>query len=128
MGDVVVQRARQGRPYKFVFKRKIYLRQFDEDSEDEMFSRLVYLQAADEVIRGNVPLAVEDTVVDLTAKAVAVDLGEDFPTDVDSLLEAEVMEYVPEPWRPKYSEEEWAGKVLLWWRQSGISTDGYSTC
>jgi len=112
MGDVVVQRARQGRPYKFVFKRKIYLRQFDEASDDEMFSRLVYLQAADEVIQGNVPLAIEDTVVDLTAKSVAVDLGEDFPTDVDALLEAEVMEYVPVPWRAKYSEEQWAAKVL----------------
>ena len=95
MGDVVVQKARQGRPYKFVFKRK--LRNLDESSEDEMFNRLIYLQAADEVITGNVPVSSLDSVVDLTAKSVAVDLGEDFPTDADGLVDAEVMEYVPVP-------------------------------
>ena len=112
MGDVVVQKARQGRPYKFVFKRKIYLRNLDESSEDEMFNRLIYLQAADEVITGNVPVSSLDSVVDLTAKSVAVDLGEDFPTDADGLVDAEVMEYVPMPWRHKFSDQQWAEKVL----------------
>ena len=45
MGDVCVQKARQGRAYKFVFKRKIYLPAQNGPSEDQMFSRLVYLQA-----------------------------------------------------------------------------------
>jgi hypothetical protein len=112
MGDVCVQKARQGRAYKFVFKRKIFLRDRDEESEDEMFNRLVYLQAADEVITGNIPVTDEATVVDLTAKAVAVDLADEFPDNPDELLEAEVMEYVPVPWRAKYSDDQWANMIL----------------
>ena len=50
MGDVIVQKARQKRPFKFVFKRKIFLPSQNGPSEDEMFSRLTYLQAEDELI------------------------------------------------------------------------------
>jgi hypothetical protein len=44
MGDVIVQKARQKRDFKFVFKRKIFLPSHNEPSEDNMFARLVYLQ------------------------------------------------------------------------------------
>jgi hypothetical protein len=44
MGDVIVQKARQKREFKFVFKRKIFLPSHNVPSEDNMFSRLVYLQ------------------------------------------------------------------------------------
>lgn len=44
MGDVIVQKARQRRDFKFVFKRKIFLPSHNSVSEDNMFSRLVYLQ------------------------------------------------------------------------------------
>jgi hypothetical protein len=44
MGDVIVQKARQKREFKFVFKRKIFLPSHNQTSEDNMFSRLVYLQ------------------------------------------------------------------------------------
>jgi len=44
MGDVIVQKARQKRDFKFVFKRKIFLPSHNQASEDNMFSRLVYLQ------------------------------------------------------------------------------------
>ncbi len=54
MGDVVVQKARQNRNHKFVFKRKIFLKNKDPKSEDEMFNRLIYLEAADEVINHSV--------------------------------------------------------------------------
>jgi hypothetical protein len=112
MGDVVVQKARQGRAYKFVFKRKIMIRNNEEDSEDEMFNRLMYLQAADEVIVGNIPVADEERVIELTHLALAIDLGEEFPDNADELLDAEMMEYVPVGWREKYGDEEWAAKIL----------------
>jgi len=122
MGDVCVQKARQGRAYKFVFKRKIYLRNIDEESEDEMFNRLVYLQAADEVITGNIPVTDEEEVITITAKALAIDLADEFPEDADGLVEAEMMEYVPVPWRSKYSDDEWA-KLILAKRSSVIDQD-----
>jgi hypothetical protein len=44
MGDVVTLKVRQNQPFKFVFKRKIYLRHLDEPGDDPMYERLVYLQ------------------------------------------------------------------------------------
>ena len=44
MGDVVTVKVRQNQPFKFVFKRKIFLKNLDAPSEDRMFERLVYLQ------------------------------------------------------------------------------------
>lgn len=45
MGDVVTIKVRQNQPFKFVFKRKIFLKSNDPPSDDPMFERLVYLQA-----------------------------------------------------------------------------------
>ena len=83
MGDVVTRKVRQNQPFKFVFKRKIYLKNMDGPSDDPMFERLVYLQAVDEVILGNIPIASEEEVAKLVAQALAVDFMEDFPDDPD---------------------------------------------
>jgi hypothetical protein len=45
MGDVVTLKVRQNQAFKFVFKRKIFLKAADDPSDDVMFERLVYLQA-----------------------------------------------------------------------------------
>jgi len=111
MGDVCVQKARQGRAYKFVFKRKIFIKEEDLSSDDEMFNRLIYLPA-DEVIIGNIPVADENVIMRLVAGSIAVDLADEFPDQGDDLLEAECIEYVPVPWRAKYGESEWADKIL----------------
>merc|ERR1711871_983440 len=104
--------VRQGQAFKFVFKRKIYLRALDEPSDDPMYERLVYLQACDEVILGNIPVDTEKEVSELVAKAMAIDLGEEFPEDVDELINADLEEYIPMPWREKHTVEEWAELVL----------------
>jgi hypothetical protein len=44
MGDVVTLKVRQNQPFKFVFKRKIFLKNLDGPSEDAMFERLTFLQ------------------------------------------------------------------------------------
>lgn len=44
MGDVVTVKVRQNQPFKFVFKRKIFLKNADEPSSDPMYERLIYLQ------------------------------------------------------------------------------------
>ncbi len=48
MGDVVTLKVRQNQAFKFVFKRKIYLKHMDDATDDLMFERLVYLQVRDE--------------------------------------------------------------------------------
>lgn len=111
MGDVVVQMTRQRRVITFVFKRKIFLPKQDFKSSDPVYSRLMYLQAADEVISGNIPVSKESEVVDLTALAVAAD-SESFPSSEGALLEADLMEYIPVPWRNKKTEKQWAKAVL----------------
>ena len=63
MGDVIVQKARQRRDFKFVFKRKIFLPSHNSVSEDNMFSRLVYLQVrrwVDEYLGGTGCLSLMD--------------------------------------------------------------------
>ena len=77
-----------------------------------MFSRLVYLQAVDEVISGNVPIRQEELVCTLTAQSIAVDLGRHFPKNAAKLIDEEFMEYVPKPWRGKHEPMEWAMSVL----------------
>lgn len=99
LGDVVTVKVRQNQAYKFVFKRKIYLKNLDDPSDDPMYERLIYLQACDEVILGNIPIATEDEVADLIGKAMAIDLGDEFAEDEDELIESDLIEYIPKPWR-----------------------------
>jgi hypothetical protein len=99
MGDVVTIKVRQNQPFKFVFKRKIFLKNLDGASEDPMFERLVYLQAVDEVMKGNIPVDTEEDVALLAAQALACDLGDQFPDNEDELAAADLIEYIPEPWK-----------------------------
>jgi hypothetical protein len=111
MGDIVVQMTRQSRALAFVFKRKVFLRQADGPSDDPMFQRLLYLQAQDEIICGNLPLANASEVSKVTAMQIAVD-NEEFPANEDELVEAELLEYLPATWRDQHSESKWAAMVL----------------
>lgn len=122
MGDVVTVKVRQGQAFKFVFKRKIYLRHMDEPSDDAMYERLVYLQACDEVIIGNIPISTKEEVAKLVAQAIAIDLGDEIPTDADELVEADLEEYIPIPWRKKMPMEDWA-KLVLTHRDDVLSED-----
>ena len=69
-------------------------------------------QACDEVILGNIPIETEDEVALLVAQSMAVDLAEEMPEDVDGLVDVDINEYIPIPWRSKMSLEKWAAKVL----------------
>ena len=115
MGDVVTVKVRQNQPFKFVFKRKIFLKSQDEPSDDPMFNRLVYLQAVDEVIKGNIPVDSEEEVVTMVAQFMAVELGDEMPDNVDDIVDEEngqLEEFVPIPWRPHKDIREWAEEVL----------------
>lgn len=115
MGDIIVQKARQKRNYKFVYKRKIFLPSQNTKSNDEVYNRLIYLQAEDEVIlTGN--LAIEDAVTagKLAALSYRINLVDEneFPTDVAELLtddeDTNITGYIPVNWRDEKSAEEWA--------------------
>jgi hypothetical protein len=103
--------TRARRRVAFVFKRKTFLPNEKPDSDDPVYSRLMYLQCADEVISGNLPVLKESDVVDMTAIAVAAD-SEKFPSTEQGLIEADLMEYVPVPWRGKKTDTNWARAVL----------------
>jgi hypothetical protein len=113
MGDVMVQRARQRRNFKFVFKRKIYLDSQNGPSSDQMFERLVYLQAEDDILTtGNLRFSDENQVTALASTSIAVAMGDEFPSSVTGLVEIDLLEFVPPAWRDRYPIEKWADKIL----------------
>ena len=112
MGDVVTVKVRQNQPFKFVFKRKIFLKNLDGPSEDPMFERLTYLQAVDEVVTGNIPLNDEDEAIKLATQAMVVDLMDGFPDTAEALVDSDLMEYIPKNWRDNRKPASWGEKVL----------------
>jgi len=46
LGDVIVQKARQRRAFKFIFKKKIFLPQHNYRGQDPGFDRILYLQVS----------------------------------------------------------------------------------
>jgi hypothetical protein len=113
LGDIIVQKARQGRNFKFVFKKKIFLDVSNGPSEDAQYRRLVYLQAEDEVITtGNLRIDDEELVLKLSAMSIAYNYGAEYPTDKAGFFEAEGMSFIPEYWQDNYTEDEWADKLV----------------
>ena len=113
MGDVIVQKSRQKRKYKFVMKKKIYLPQHNWRGNDPHYERLIYLQAEDEaIIKGNIPFEEERQVIELSCISFAVAFGADFPTTVDEMIQNNVTDFIMPSWRNKRSAEDWAGIIL----------------
>eukprot|EP00595_Chromulina_sp_UTEXLB2642_P002593 CAMPEP_0196767886 /NCGR_PEP_ID=MMETSP1095-20130614/42077_1 /TAXON_ID=96789 ORGANISM="Chromulina nebulosa, Strain UTEXLB2642" /NCGR_SAMPLE_ID=MMETSP1095 /ASSEMBLY_ACC=CAM_ASM_000446 /LENGTH=814 /DNA_ID=CAMNT_0042136675 /DNA_START=2227 /DNA_END=4668 /DNA_ORIENTATION=- len=113
MGDVIVQKARQRRKFKFVLKKKIFLPQHNVRGDDPFYERLVYLQAEDEVIiQGNVDIPDEDTVADLAAISMAVAFGETMGSTVSELQANGVLDFIVPSWRDVKSINEWSNNLL----------------
>ncbi len=112
VGDVVTVKVRQGQPFKFVYKRKLFLKNLDKPSDDPMWERLIYLQALDEVIKGNFPLAGEEEAALLAAQAMVVELQDEMGADADELIAQKCVEYLPKPMRDLMSERDWAEAIL----------------
>lgn len=114
LGDVVVQAARKKKKYSLVFKKKLFLPDDNENSDNVRYKRMLYLQAADEVIRGNVLVENIDDFLLLTAIAIQLDLPEGrlFPVGEQQLLELDIMNYIPYTWSSKKTEKQWARAIL----------------
>ncbi|KAJ8602497.1 hypothetical protein CTAYLR_001247 [Chrysophaeum taylorii] len=117
MGDIIVQKSRQKRSFKFVYKRKIFLPSQNGPSDDEMFSRLVYLQAEDDVINnGTIAVKDEEQALKLAAISLSVAMGDDFTNDPEDLLALEgpsVLDFLPPKFRSLDPDEVAKNLVAL---------------
>lgn len=105
MGSVLVEKVRQRRNFKFVFKRKLFLTNSPTTSEDPMFKHLMYLQLEDEtLLSGNLHFEKEEDAVTLAALSLLVNYGDEYET-------AGVLDFVPPRWRNKFPEEQWKAKI-----------------
>ena len=113
MGDIIVQKARQRRKFKFVLKKKIFLPQHNERGSDPVYERLVYLQAEEEtIIQGNIDIEDVERVVALASISLAVAFGEEMPNSQAELVKANVVDYIVPAWRDLKTKNEWATLVL----------------
>jgi len=115
LGDIIVQKARQGRNFKFVFKKKIFLEATNGPPTDPQYSRVVYLQAEDEVITsGNLRFDNIEDIINLAALSMMHNyLNEGgYPHDVDGFYEVEGMSFIPESWQYAMTEEEWVQTMI----------------
>lgn len=123
MGDVIVQKARQRRRFKFVIKKKIFLPQHYNRGDDPYYERLVYLQAEDEIIvQGNVVVGTEADAAHMAAISMVVAFGEEMPDTPDGLIAEGVADFVPPSWRETKSAESW-GQMILSHRDRLINVD-----
>jgi hypothetical protein len=113
MGDVIVQKARQRRKFKFILKKKIFLPQHRQRGDDPFYERLVYLQAEDEaIIQGNISISDVNNVMELAAISMAVAFGDTMGNAVEELVDAGVIDFIVPSWRDVKTPEQWAGMIL----------------
>eukprot|EP01038_Epipyxis_sp_PR26KG_P008757 gene8757-11831_t len=120
MGDMIIQKVRQKRKFRFVLKRKIFLPKHNYRGDDTLFERMTYLQAEDEaIIQGNIEINDVDEATHLAAISVAVAYGEEMPVTVDEMVEGSVIDFIPLHWRETRSPQAWA-EMILSYRESLI--------
>jgi len=110
LGDVVVQRARQHRKYKFVVKKKLFVPSEDADaSADANYERLVFLQAEHDMLYdGTLTVRTEEAAVDFGAVSMVLAFEAETPTDCAGLVEAGVADFIAPAFRDARTPEEWA--------------------
>uniref|UniRef100_M4B9U8 Myosin motor domain-containing protein n=1 Tax=Hyaloperonospora arabidopsidis (strain Emoy2) TaxID=559515 RepID=M4B9U8_HYAAE len=111
LGDIFEKELIRGRDVRFLLKIRlnpVYMLQYS----DEMYDRLVYIQVQDEIVKGNLPVLEEQSLLRLTALAIAVDCDEVPPVSVEEMLGMGVLDYIPQEWQTAHDEEEWAELVL----------------
>lgn len=113
MGDILVQKARQKRKFKFVLKQKIFIPRFNYRGDDQLFERLVYLQAEDNtIVQGSIVVDDAERVVQLVALAMAIAYGKSMHSTISELVEAGLRDFIPPAWRDSKSLDYWGAAVL----------------
>jgi myosin heavy subunit len=113
LGDVVVNKARTQRDFKFVFKKKIFLAHHNVRSEDPHYERLLFMQGEDEaIVQGNIELPDAETAAWLGSISMVVWGGKALGDTVEELVAKNVLDFIPVHWRKKMPAEKWAELVL----------------
>jgi len=125
LGDVIVLKARQKRAFKFVYKRKVFLPNQAGASEDEVFSRLNYLQAEnDTLVLGNLTLYSLDEAIKLAAISLAVAFADGLPDTVAGLaamVNPSLQDFLPPNFRGVLNADALAAELLPFRDSLGLS-------
>ena len=113
MGDIIVQKAKQKRKFKFVLKKKIFLPRHNYRGDDPLYERLVYLQAEDDtIVQGNIHIDDEERVSHLAALSMAVAYGETMGSSVTELVDTGLNDFIVPQWRDSRPIEQWGAAIL----------------
>ncbi|EQC28715.1 hypothetical protein SDRG_13588 [Saprolegnia diclina VS20] len=82
--------------------------------EDDLFRRLLYLQAMDDIVTASaLPYTHAETLVRLAAYAMLIDTSPDLtPSSEDEVLDMNVYDYLPPAWHVEKTEDEWAELIF----------------
>ncbi len=113
-GDIVIQKLRQYRSFKFVVKKKLFLDDANEyPSTDMNYEKYVYLQAEkDIIIDGVTDILSESIAIELAAISMVIAFGEAAPTFEDGLIEAKLLNYIAPWYRGKRTQLYFARKMI----------------
>ena len=107
LGTILVEKVRQRRAFKLVYKRKIFLPQELGRSDDPVFDHLMYLQLEDEaIVKGNLHFEHEEEVLTMAAFSAKIALGEELEQREDFL------EFVAPQWKNRASPAVWKERIL----------------
>jgi hypothetical protein len=117
MGDIIVQKARQRRMFKFVLKKKIFLPQHVGRGSDQFYERLIYLQAEDDaIIQGSIDIPDAEMVSYLATISMLVAFPEGseeaIGNAVSDVVAAGVVDFIAPAWRSQQPPEDWAKMIL----------------
>lgn len=117
MGDVIIQKARQKRNFKFVLKKKIFLPNHNARGFhgliDPFYERLVYLQCEDDMIlTGDLEPDSEDQAAFLATASLIVAFGDETPNSVEGLIDNNVGDFIPPAFKNRHSLGDWGRQVL----------------
>lgn len=118
LGDVIVQKTRQKRGFKFVLKKKIFMpshnvRGFD-GLIDPYYERLTYIQAEDDIIiNGLLQPSNENEAVFLATASIMVAFGAEAPNTVEGLMGINVVDFIPPSFRYAHLAEDWCKRIIV---------------
>ncbi|OQS02446.1 hypothetical protein THRCLA_05180, partial [Thraustotheca clavata] len=118
-----LHRRHTAKKLRFVLKVRMIPPMFKVD--DDLFNRLLYLQAMDDIVTSStLPFQHSEPLVRLAVYAMLIDTYPDFtPTTEEELLDMNVYDYLPPNWHVEKTEEEW-GELL--WQQMTLVTGSHS--
>jgi myosin heavy subunit len=112
LGSVVLLMDRLKHEYSFVYKRKLFFAEDDlQSSDDVLYRRLIYLQAQEEFLNGDLRPAREEDNIKLSSICIAT-YEDPFPATIEELIDCDVLSYIPKQIRYQKSDREYAKMII----------------